>query len=45
MSETYTASIQRRVDIVKFTPICNRKSTDYAQFAQSEVIWGVSDYL
>ena len=45
MSEIYTASIQHRVDMVKFTPISNRKSTDYAQFAQSEVIWGVSNYL
>ena len=45
MSEIYTASIQHRVDTTKFTPICNRKSTDYAQFELLEVIWGVSDYL
>ena len=45
MSEIYTASIQHRVGIVKFTPISNHKSTDYAQFAESKVIWGVSDYL
>ena len=45
MSEIYIASIQHRVDMVNFTPISNRKSTDYAQFAQSEVIWGMSDFL
>ena len=39
MNEVY--SIQHRVGMVNFTPISNRKLTDYALPEQ----WGVSDYL